>query len=147
VLLFLLASTVSMARDETAEQEARRVVEEYLAAWNARDIEAFRSTLNYPHVRLGGDGSLDVSQTRAEYGRRIDFATIARETGWDHTTWDSVDIVHSAAEKVHVAIRATRRRADGSAIVTFDTLYVVTHQNGHWGIQLRSSFLERPSTQ
>ena len=33
-----------------------------------------------------------------------------------------------------------RYRADGSVIGGFDSIYVVTCENGHWGIKARSSF-------
>jgi len=39
---------------------------------------------------------------------------------------------------VHVAVDFTRYREDGSAIGRYFSLYVVTCQDGHWGIQVGS---------
>ncbi len=47
-----------------------------------------------------------------------------------------------AADAVNVALRATRRDAEGKALSTFDTYYLVTRENGHWGVRARSSFAE-----
>jgi hypothetical protein len=41
---------------------------------------------------------------------------------------------------VHLKVAFSRWRADGSLIGHFETIYIVTRQNGHWGIQARSSF-------
>jgi hypothetical protein len=41
---------------------------------------------------------------------------------------------------VHLKVAFSRWRADGSLIGRFETIYIVTLQDGHWGIQARSSF-------
>ena len=38
------------------------------------------------------------------------------------------------------AYRFTRYRKDGSVISGYDSIYVVTNENGHWGVKARSSF-------
>jgi len=37
-------------------------------------------------------------------------------------------------------VKFSRWRKDGSLLSTFETIYIVTLQDGHWGIQARSSF-------
>ena len=46
--------------------------------------------------------------------------------------------VNAACNFPHV--RIGRFRADGSSLGVFETIYIVTRQDGHWGIQARSSF-------
>jgi hypothetical protein len=41
---------------------------------------------------------------------------------------------------VHLKVKFSRFRGDGSLIGAFETIYIVTRQEGHWGIQARSSF-------
>jgi hypothetical protein len=53
---------------------------------------------------------------------------------------DSKQIVQSNLEKAHVAVAVTRLRQDGSEIHSFNSLYVVTKQDGKWAIAIRSSF-------
>jgi hypothetical protein len=48
--------------------------------------------------------------------------------------------VGESPAKVHVATRFARLREDGSEIISYDSLYVLTLQDGQWGIKGRSSF-------
>ena len=63
-----------------------------------------------------------------------------RESGWDHTRWSRRRIVHISASKAHVDAEFTRYRKDGPVIGVFESLYILTHENGRWGIKMRSSF-------
>jgi hypothetical protein len=121
-----------------AEASAVRAVDAFIERFNARDLEGWRRTLNYPHVRLAS-GEVAVSSEPAEYAPGLDFERFARATGWHHSVLDSAEVIQSFTDKVHVAVRFTRYRADGSEIATYHALYVVTNQDGHWGIQCRSS--------
>jgi len=42
--------------------------------------------------------------------------------------------------KVHMTVRYTRLRSDNSVIGEYESLYVLALKDGHWGVQLRSSF-------
>ena len=59
---------------------------------------------------------------------------------WHRSEWTKREVVQSDATKVHVATRFARLREDGSEIVAFDSLYVLTLADGVWAIQGRSSF-------
>ena len=61
-------------------------------------------------------------------------------TDWHHTVLDSADVLHSSEHKVHVLIQFTRFATDGSALATYRSLWIMTHVNGRWGAQARSSF-------
>ena len=43
---------------------------------------------------------------------------------------------------LHSIGRPQLLREDGSLLGAFETIYIVTLQNGHWGIQARSSFAD-----
>ena len=49
-------------------------------------------------------------------------------------------MIHAGADKVHIDTRFVRYRADGSELGAFDSIYVVTREDGHWGVKARSSF-------
>ena len=100
---------------------------------------AWAATLNYPHVRIAGS-EVKVWPTAKEYIEEFDFKRFADQSGWHHSAWDAKNVVQSSADKVHVAVTFTRYKADGTKIETYDSLYVVTKLNGHWGTQARSSF-------
>ena len=59
---------------------------------------------------------------------------------WDHSAWERREVIHAGADKVHIDTRFTRYRKDGSVIGGFDSMYVVTNQDGHWGVKIRSSY-------
>ena len=61
--------------------------------------------------------------------------------GWAHTTMEKVEVVHEGPDKVHLAILQHREHADGTVYRPFETLWIMTLQDGHWGVQFRSSFL------
>ena len=128
------------AENEDAVAAAMASLEEYMAAFNARDPEAWAATLNYPHVRIAGDNSVRVWATQEEYANYMDFDAFAARFGWDHSVWDKREVVQSGKDKVHFATTFSRYDKDGNKIATFDSLYVMTKQDGHWGTQARSSF-------
>ena len=59
---------------------------------------------------------------------------------WHHSAWERREIIHAGADKVHIDTCFARYRADGSVLGRFDSIYVVTCEQGHWGIKARSSF-------
>ena len=60
--------------------------------------------------------------------------------GWARSQWDERTPIHVGPDKVHLKVAFSRWSADGSLIGNFETIYIVTRQDGHWGIQARSSF-------
>lgn len=124
-----------------AEAAALQALEEYNQAFNARDEEAWAATLNYPHVRFFSSDKVAVWDTPAEYMAGFDFVAFeALNPGWDHSGWDSIEIVQSGPDKVHIALQFSRYDAKGNALATFETFHVMTNQDGHWGTQARSSY-------
>ena len=60
--------------------------------------------------------------------------------GWHHSGWDEIEAVQVAEDAVNVALTFSRYNADDEVISTFSALYLVTHDDGRWGIRARSSF-------
>ena len=114
-------------------------VEEYMNAFNARDPVAWAATLNYPHLRIASS-ELAVSASEEEFASQMDFDAFADRFGWDHSEWDEIEAVQVAENGVNVALTFSRCNADGEVGSTFNTLYLVTNDNGRWGVLARSSF-------
>lgn len=133
-----LAGRPSHAGDAAAEAAALATLDAFMAAFNARDLAAWRATLHYPHVRIAS-GHVAVAPTPADYASEATFAALAAD-GWHHSAWTDRRVIHSGPEKVHIAVRFVRYRADGSELSAFDSLYIVTKQGEHWGVQARSSY-------
>ncbi len=114
-------------------------VEEYMTAFNARDPMAWAATLNYPHLRIAS-AEVRVWETEEEFARQMDFDAFAERFGWDHSEWDEIEAIQVAENGANVALTFSRYNADDEVISTFNTLYLVTNENGRWGIRARSSF-------
>jgi hypothetical protein len=123
-----------MTESETA---AMAVLDEFMTAWNARDVAAFAATFNYPSVRIAS-GRVRIIESAASH--RPDTFELMAAQGWHHSGWDRRKIIHSGDDKVHFDTRFTRYREDGFVIGGYDSIYIVNKQDGHWGVQGRSSF-------
>jgi hypothetical protein len=115
---------------------ATKCLDEFMAAFNARDLAAWEATFNFPSVRLASN-TLVVIEPGFHRPEMFERGALAE---WDHSAWERRDVIHAGPDKVHFDTRFTRYRADGSVIGGFDSIYVVTCENGHWGVKCRSSF-------
>ncbi len=115
---------------------AMQCLDEFMAAFNARDVPAFEATFNFPSIRLAS-GKLVTLNKGDMKPERFTQGALAE---WDHSAWERRTVIHAGEDKVHIDTRFTRYRADGSVIGGFDSVYVVTKEKGHWGVKIRSSF-------
>jgi hypothetical protein len=126
------------ADDRQAEVQARKTMDEFMTAFNARDPQAWAATLNYPHVRFASN-EVRVYQTAEEFAREMtDYPK--RLAPWHHSRWESMTVIQSGSDKVHFSVTFVRFDANDKEIGKFPSLYIVTLKNGHWGVQARSSF-------
>jgi hypothetical protein len=126
-----------LALDATAG--ARAAMDGFMAAFNAGDAEAIRTRwFHFPHVRFHG-GTVTVMQRPEDYHNRV-WNRDGQAAGWDRSAWDYVETIDAGPDKVHFRVRFTRFRADGTAIGSYRSLYIVTLRDGRWAIQGRSSW-------
>lgn len=113
----------------------------FIDAFNAQNHEALADTLNYPHIRLANGAFTEIPTRDAFIERsRAGKARLEAE-GWARTTVGKVVAVHVGHDKAHLALTNERRHADGTVYKRFDTFWIATCVDGHWGIQFRSSYL------
>ncbi len=125
-----------MADDSEAIQAAQALLDEFMAAFNARDIDRWDATFNFPSVRLASN-RLVILEKGSHTPEALTRGALAE---WDHSAWTRREVVHAGPDKVHLDMRFTRFRADGSVLGEFDSMYVVTCEDGHWGVKARSSY-------
>lgn len=118
-------------------EAAMQCLDNFMAAFNSRDLPAWEKTFNFPSVRLASNQLVVIDGPGWHKPNMFD---ISLGEGWHHSAWDRREVIHAGHEKVHFDTRFTRYRADGSVIGHYDSIYVVTNENGHWGIKARSSF-------
>ena len=68
-----------------------------------------------------------------------------KEEGWDHTVTLDIKVVQSDETKVHLLLHQSRRNSENIEYHNFHTLWIMTKVEGKWGIQFRSSFLDKAS--
>ncbi|MBS0276026.1 MAG: hypothetical protein JSR81_00240 [Proteobacteria bacterium] len=125
-----------MTEHKASIDAALKLLDAFMTAFNARDVEAFEATFNFPSIRLAS-GKLVTLNKGDMTKERFSQGALAE---WDRSAWERREIVHAGEDKVHVDTRFTRYRKDGSVIGGFDSIYVITRENGHWGVKIRSSF-------
>ncbi len=123
-------------RNQASIDAAMKVLDDFMAAFNARDIAAWRDAFNFPSVRLASN---TLTLIDADYHQPEMFGRGALAE-WDHSAWARREVIHAGDDKVHLDTRFVRYRKDGSVLGAFDSIYVVTRENGHWGVKARSSF-------
>ena len=115
---------------------AMKCLDEFMAAFNSRDPESHARTFNFPSMRIAS-GKMVILNREDFTPKRYQTEALKE---WDHSKWDRRNVIHAGADKVHFDTRFTRYRKDGSVISGYDSIYVVTKEDGHWGIKARSSF-------
>lgn len=123
-----------------SEEKAVLADMSFMDAFNAADADTARECLNYPHARVGGGGTLVVNKIADDQMLGNFFDIFQQRTGWNHSCWDLREVIQSSETKVHLKVTFSRYRADGSLIGIYPSIWVMTEQDGHWGIKMRSSF-------
>jgi len=142
-ILVLAAMLPVHAQDTTeatrkAEAAARKAMDAFMTAFNSRDAHAWAATLNYPHVRFASNQVR--SYATAEEFARLSVNYPKALAPWDHSRWESMQVIQSGPDKVHFSVGFVRYDSSNKEIGKFPSLYIVTLKDGHWGVQARSSF-------
>jgi len=115
-----------------------KVLDDFMTGFNSRDSLKWAQTLNYPHVRLAGNEVI-VWNTQEDYAKANDLTQFAK-SGWHHTQWDWRRLVQTSDDKLHFLVQFTRYNDAGKPTASYESLYILTKRNNHWGVQARSSF-------
>jgi hypothetical protein len=135
----MAGARAAMAGARAARAGARAAIDGFMAAFNAEDAEAIRSRwFHFPHVRFHS-GEVTLMQ-RPEDFHNLVWSRAGQAKDWTRSAWDYVETIDAGPDKVHFRVQFTRYRTDGSPIGSYRSLYIVTFQNGRWGIQGRSSW-------
>ncbi len=141
LLLWALLASGASAQEDTeisaAIAGAMGAMDEFMLGFNAKDMDAWAASLNYPHVRFAS-GTVTVWNTADEFKQRNPFANLA-SAGWDHSHWLTRDVTLVSPGKVHIATVFQRFNSANQVIGTYESLYIITEVDGHWGTQARSS--------
>jgi hypothetical protein len=130
-----------MTSDNEIIKAARATLDGFLAAFNAENVDEIKDRwFHFPHVRFHS-GKVLVMETAADFRSSV-LARQGQARDWSRSTWDYAEPVDFDAHKVHFRVQFSRYRADGGLIGRYKSLYIVTHKDGRWGIQGRSTWAE-----
>ena len=127
----------SEQNNKLAIENAMQVLDSFMTSFNARNMEEWSETLNYPHVRFAGS-EVTVWDTKEEYSA-IDIFERLASTGWHHSAWLSRKVILVSENKVHISTIFQRYDENNNPLKQYQSLYIVTNKDGHWGVQARSS--------
>ena len=128
---------MSDGNDTGAVAAAMDALDRFMASLTRHDEAGLNDAFNFPHVRLAS-GTVATWEKRGDY-RMEGFVARAGE-GWHESRWDERTAIHAGADKVRLAVQFSRWKADGSLIGRYKSIWVVKREDGHWGVQARSSF-------
>lgn len=114
---------------------ATATAEAFTAAFNARDLAGMDAALHFPHVILDGE-KLIVWKTPGQLPATY-FDDLAA-SGWRRSTYHSKQAVLAGQRKVHLLIEYSRDDAEGRPLSRHANLWIVTFENGRWGVKQRS---------
>ncbi|MFI0897336.1 hypothetical protein [Streptomyces sp. NPDC020983] len=121
-------------------EEARAALDAFLDGLNSHDMEQWTATLHFPQIRVH-EGAVTVWQTAEEYLKESqDDLTALLASGWRRSGWLEVGYPQVSAEQVHATVRFGRYDAGGGLLGVFDSVYVVTREEGRWGVLARIGF-------
>lgn len=127
----------SEQNNKLAIENAMQVLDSFMTSFNARNMEEWSETLNYPHVRFAGS-KVTVWDTNEEYSA-IDIFERLASTGWHHSAWLSRKVILVSENKVHISTIFQRYDENNNPLKQYQSFYIVTNLDGQWGIQARSS--------
>jgi len=126
--------------DPKVKAAVLKALDDYMSAFNAKDLKGWEATYQFPHYRLAS-GTMSVLDHAGLRDSTTVFGSL-QKGGWDHSAWDHRNIIQASEDKVHVDTRFSRYKADGTKIGVYESLYVLTRENDRWGVKLRSSYAE-----
>lgn len=131
-----------MTEEDNVDQSALEAVgsaalDRFIETFNSRDAAAWAASLSYPHVRVSPRRATAVlSPTEQDYADAVNYGA-ADAMGWDHSEWDTKEILAVSPSKIHASAQWCRYDAAGERILPNNVSYVITKVVGRWGIQAR----------
>ena len=133
----LLLTVMPFAHAEDPVDGAMEALDAWLSAFNSRQMNQWAAMNHYPHVRYPS-GAVTVYENAEEFAARDVFANLGG-SGWDHSHWIKRDVTLSSPNKVHVSTVFQRFNKDNQSIGKYQSLYILTLEEGRWGVKARSS--------
>ncbi len=119
---------------------AREVMERHGDAINARDVKAYRQTMNFPFTYQNYNGVALTIDNAAACGVSAPLPweiIVSTDPDWHHTTFDNVEEVARSVSSVVCKVEFSRIDVSGHAYGSYHAIWIATCQNDRWGVQFR----------
>ena len=133
-----ITEVTTIVNNESEERAVETAIA-FMNSFNKKDNKGCSNACNFPHARVGNGGKLIVTENPPIQNEDF-FNWFVNVYGWNHSCWDNRKVIQSDPHKVHLQVQFSRYRVDGSRMGVFPSLWIITNQEGHWGIKMRSSF-------
>jgi hypothetical protein len=139
-LVFLTLSACAPRAEDFASCPAKphafEVTDQFMFAFNQKDIAGMEKTFHFPHIRIASYPL----QVLTGPGQQDDvFGSLASE-GWARSDWADRKIIQCSPTKAHMLATFVRFHPDGSEYARYDGLYIIELRDGFWGVTARSTF-------
>lgn len=124
------------AEAQTNTAAARAAVEAYFRAWNTHDPQTLIGAVHLPHVRIDGDGVVEVSMTAADF---LGSSEPGRQRTWYETRLDQAEVVQVSASGVNIEVVYSRRDRFGEVLSRYEALLLAVRRADQWKIQAVST--------
>jgi hypothetical protein len=127
----------STSNIDEVESLACKVIEESVAATNAKDCENLADLLNYPSLEID-TGVVNTWKSPQEFCQQDHWMPTSIDVGWHHCDLDSVKVIQKSTISANVAVEMSHYDEENSVISASQAIYFLTFKEQHWGIQARS---------
>jgi hypothetical protein len=120
--------------------QARRSIEQHAEAINDRDLDVYRTTMNFPFTYQNYNGvALTINErTECSVSEVTPWDNILRtDPDWDRTEFDLVEEVARSVSSVVYKVAFRRIDKSGVASASYQAIWIATCKDGHWGVQFR----------
>lgn len=131
-LLFAAITTMIAFAGPVPEDEALKVLDAYLEAFNKKDTAALQALHHNQCFYVNTEGEVEVYEER-DLMQPLFLSQEIKQVDWQKAAWEIRDAVQSSLNKVHVVTRLTLFREDGSRVQGHDAIYIITMKD-KWGI-------------
>jgi hypothetical protein len=138
VLSRFAAGPTGIAAGEAATNSAdgRAAVEAYFRAWNSHDPQALSSAVHFPHVRIDGEGAVEVSMTAEAF---LAGSEPGRQRTWHETRVDHAEVIQVSTNGVNIAVNYSRLGRAGDTLSWSEAILLAVRRENQWKIQAVST--------
>lgn len=134
LLIGLSAATGGAALAQDSAELAQQELEAFLEDWNREDNQALLDHLSFPHVTHRA-GTLIIVDTPEDFVQDFE---LLRSQGWRRSTFDHFEVQQVSETKVNLLVDFRRYDENDEVYADMQVFYVMTLQDGRWGMQYRS---------